>query len=405
MLVFADSPWHVLTALVIFLAGLWIALILRRVFTISHEQALLFYLWHSAFCVLYFSYSLNNVADSTLYYLDSLTYDLGPGLGTRGIYFLTSLLSGGLGLSYGGAFLVYNVFGFIGMLAFASALQQILATASTFPRQVALLFILLPGLSFWSSAIGKDALSFMAAGLAVWATLGLGHRYPAMLVSCLAMLLVRPHMAGILLVSLAVALLFFSRISAGRKIALATVTIPAAIVAVGFGAQFAGLGEAAKIEDVGDYFQTRQAHNLGGGSSVDIASLSIPWRMMSYLFRPLFFDASGALGLVVSVENLFLIAIFGYAACMRFLGRRSTLDSCALSFFLIYSAASWFVLANTTANLGIAIRQKWMFLPMMFAIAFSLMPQQRPCLSSFLPSRCAGSAGRRPRAIATKDSF
>lgn len=381
MLDFYDNEWQLISALIVLVVGFGLAVLQHGVLRVPVNQAVLFYVWHTAFCMSYYVYSLSQAADSTIYYEISRRWDGGLDVGTKGVYFLTSVFSSTLGMSYGGVFLVFNLFGFCGMLALASVVRELLADSSLTTRRIAFLTMLTPGLSFWSSAIGKDGLSFMAAGLAVWATLGLGRRYPALALSCLAMLLVRPHMAGILLASLAAALLYSARIGAGRKVALAMVIIPAALAAVRFGAEFAGLGEAAGIEDVENYFGTRQSHNLGGGSSVDIASMSIPGRVLTYMFRPFFFDASGTLGLIVSLENMCLVALLAYGTHAKLCGRRSRLDPVCLMFALFYSTASWFVLANSTANLGIAIRQKWMFLPMLIVMVYSYMPS-RPLRSS-----------------------
>jgi hypothetical protein len=211
VLVFADTAWKIFSAAIIFLAGAFLAVSLGRFFKIPQKRAVFFYAWHTAFCLYIFHYSLTNIADSTLYYIKSLEYNEGLSLGTDGIYFLTSFFSAGLGLSYGGVFLVYNIFGFIGMVAFASSLQHVTFGASRFARQTALAIILMPGLSFWSSAIGKDALTFMAAGLATWGALDLSRRYPALFIATLAFLLARPHMAGILLACITFALMFASR--------------------------------------------------------------------------------------------------------------------------------------------------------------------------------------------------
>lgn len=377
MLIIADSAWHVFSGLIVFLAGLWLALAQKRIYSVGHRLAVFFYLWHTAFCLYYFQYSLTNIADATNYYLFSLTYDLGPEFGTRGIYFLTSFFSAGLGMSYGGTFLVYNVIGFIGMLAFASALQEVTRGASALARQVSLLLILLPGLSFWSAAIGKDALSFMAAGLATWGALNLSRRYPALVVATLAFLLARPHMAGILLASVTLALLFASRVGLIKKALLLLVALPSAAVAVTFGAQFAGLGDATSAQDIAEYFEERQGHNLGGGSSVDIAGMSFPMRLLTYLYRPFFFDSGGLMGLAVSIENLIIVLVSLCALGLWLLGRKSQLGGFALMFFIVFSAAALFVLANTTANLGIAIRQKWMFLPMLLVLSVSILFRPR----------------------------
>jgi hypothetical protein len=371
MLVFAENSWQLLSATIVFLVGLFLALSLSRFFKIAPKHAVFLYLWHGAFCLFYFHYSLHNIADSTSYYTYSLEYDLGPALGTAGIYFLTSFFSAGLGLSYGGVFLVYNIIGFIGMLAFAGALQQIVAGAGRRGRWVAIAVVLLPGLSFWSVAIGKDALAFMAAGLSTWGALDLARRYPALIVAALSFLVARPHIAGIMLASIAFAQLFSSRISLVKKFFLTAILLPGAYFGVGFGIQYAGLGEAESIGDLTEYFEKRQGYNLDGGSSVDIFSMSIPMRLLTYLFRPFFFDLGGRLGLVVSFENLFLLAIILSSIFMIFRGRRTALNRFAWFFFLSFIIVSWFTLANSTANLGIAIRQKWMFLPMLLLLALS----------------------------------
>lgn len=370
-LAFASNGWHVFSILFVFLAGLWLAIIQRRVFEISHKRAVFLYLWHTAFCLFYFYYAINNVADSNGYYRMSLGDQLSFSLGTQGINYLTSLFSVGFGLSYGGTFLIYNIFGYVGMLAFASALQQVASGTSRLSRYVLLAIILMPGLSFWSAAIGKDALTFMGAGLATWAALDLGRRYPALVVSALAFTLARPHMAGILLASLTFALLFSQRVGFIKKSFLILLALAAAVPGVVFVLQFVGLGDATSAIDIDEYFTVRQGHNLAGGSSVDIAAMSVPVRLLTYMFRPLFFDAGGLLGLVVSFENslLFLLVVMAFALRLR--GRRSQLDMFSFMFYLIFTCVALFVLANTTANLGIAIRQKWMFLPMLLVLACS----------------------------------
>lgn len=371
MLEFADNAWHVFVGSLLFSAGFTIVLAQKRVFAVPVKRATTLYLWHSFFCLFYFWYSLNNIADSTQYYLVSLDYEAGFWFGTAGMYFIVSILSQGLNFSYGNAFLVFNIFGYIGLLAFASALQTVTVNSRRNIRTLSVLFLYLPGLSFWSSAIGKDALTFMAAGLVTWAALDIGRRMPAIVLVTGLFLLSRPHMAGILLISFCFALLVSSNFGILKKLALLAITIPLSIVGVQFGLSYAGLGDASSFSDINDYFEARQGYNLGGGSSVDIAGMSIPMRLFTYMFRPLLFDANGLLGLVVSVENLTLLMLF-ITALFRKKRTPSDLGSFAFMFYLIFAMTSWFVLANTTANLGIAIRQKTMFVPMLVVLFFSM---------------------------------
>lgn len=375
MLTFADSAWHIFTNTIIFLAGLSIAIAQRRVFKIPHRRAVVLYLWHTFFCLSYFWYSLDNPADAKRYYLYSLNYVDGFNFGTDGITFLVSPFTQLFQLSYGGAFLLFNIIGYIGMLALASALRTVTVNSSRTIKKLSILVLFIPGLSFWSAAIGKDAVTFMGAGIATWAALDIRRRASALAFSAFLFLVPRPHMAGILLVSIAFAMLVSSQTGIYKKVFILALSVPVSILAVQFGLQYAGLGDVSGMNDVADYFDQRQDYNLEGGSSVDISGMSVPLRLLTYLFRPLFFDANGILGLFVSFENLFLLLIFS-AATFKLKSTRSTLERFEITFFLLFSVASWFVLANTTANVGIAIRQKWMFLPMLLVLAFSYLSRR-----------------------------
>jgi len=369
-LLFFGNSWHVFSAGLIFSIGLATAFIQKNVFEVKRSRAISLYLWHSFFCIFYFWYSLNNTADSTLYYMISYSYGSGFNFGTAGIYYFVSFFTQVLNLSYGNVFLIFNIVGYIGLLSFASALQSV-TTGSRFDvRKYSALLLYLPGMSFWSTAIGKDALTFMAAGLITWAVLDVTRRWPAVAVSALFFLVPRPHMAGVLLLAFSLALLVSSNLGIYKKISLLIVAIPVSLIAVQFGLNYAGLGDASDLSDVGDYFEVRQGHNLGGGSSLDIAGMSLPLRLFTYLFRPLMFDAAGILGLVVSIENLILLFLT-VGVVFRKKRTKSVLGRFEIVFFLTFVLISWFILANTTANLGIAIRQKTMFLPMLIVLLLS----------------------------------
>ena len=371
MLVFSENAWHVIVAAVVFFAGMALAVSQKRVFCVPHKRALALYFWHSFFCIVYFWYSLSNSADATNYFLSSLTYDMGFKFGTAGINYFASFFTQGLGFSYGNMFLVFNIFGYLGLLAFGSTLQHVTRNSRRDIQRFSILILFLPGLSFWSSALGKDALTFMGAGLITWAVLDLGRRIPAVIVGALCFLVPRPHMAGVLLLSLCFALLVSSRLGFYKKLALLAVTMPLTIVGVQFGLSYAGLEDPTNLNEIGQYFETRQSKNLDGGSSVDIASMPLALRMIAYLFRPFFFDAGGILGLVVSFENLALVSLIA-AVVLRKNQRRSTLGKFEFAFYSIFVCISWFILANSSANLGIAIRQKIMFLPMLIVLIFSI---------------------------------
>jgi hypothetical protein len=48
-----------------------------------------------------------------------------------------------------------------------------------------------------------------------------------------------------------------------------------------------------------------------------------------------------------------------------------------VTFLLAYSVTAWVMLALTTANLGISVRQKWMFAPMLIFLFLSVAGRRR----------------------------
>ena len=203
MIDFSSSPMQAVSAILVFLLGCGLALLLRKHFQATTRRALGVYFWHSLLSVVYLLYVTNFGGDAIGYYRMSFSPNLEFGMGTVGIWLMTSIFSQGLGLSFLGVFLVFQTFGFVGLLAFDASLRQVTVEKSKQIRQLATLIVFLPSVSFWSSAIGKDSLSFMAMGLALWAAMSLNRRVVIMVIAVLIMLFVRPHMAGMLVIGLA----------------------------------------------------------------------------------------------------------------------------------------------------------------------------------------------------------
>lgn len=396
MLTFFDTPWHIVSTLLVFLLGVVLSQKQHRFFKINKRTALLLYIWHLLFSVFYYSYSLDNTADAKGYYLESLNMGFKLKFGTEAVTYLTSIFSLHLGMSYGGVFVVFHLFGYVGMLALLSALQSITAQCTARVRFLVLAIILLPGVSFWSAAIGKDSLTFMASGLVCWSVLHLRRRYPAMILAVGLFLIARPHIAGILIASLAVAQVLVGQKNAVRQLLLLLVLIPVSWAMVQFGLDYVGLGQASGLRDVSSYIEQRQGYNLEGGSSLDIRSMPMMLRFFSYLYRPMLFEANGFMGLIIAVENLFLLWLLVYFGWRILQQKSRKIEGFALVFFLLYFFGTLFVLANTTANLGIAIRQKWMILPPLLMVLLAYGPVKTPLNRLGLRRSRTGATGAQP---------
>lgn len=378
MIDLSSSPLQLITAFLVFLFGCTVALLLRKPFRASTGRALSLYIWHSLFSIVYLVYALNFGGDAIGYYRLSFASDLEFGFGTVGLWLFTSLFSQGFGLSLTGTFLVFQIFGFIGLLAFDAALREVTQYKSRQIRRLATLIVFLPSISFWSAAIGKDSLSFMAMGLALWAAMKLKRRALLMVIAVLVMLFVRPHIAGMMVIGLAGSIVFQRRTPILQRIIFGAAALAATAVLVPLGLNYAGVGENATSSDVMTYIEGREGQNLQGGSSVDIANMSFPMKLYTYLFRPMPFEANSIFSLLASVDNIILLFLFiaGIrAALKKKLPSRFTEHN--RMFLWIYSFLVWIILALTTANLGIAMRQKWMFAPMLIFLFISLIGKER----------------------------
>ena len=89
-----------------------------------------------------------------------------------------------------------------------------------------------------------------------------------------------------------------------------------------------------------------------------------PFEVFTYIFRPLPFEAHSAVALVTSLENTILLLLFLYIVFKTKFNFRSFVQDKNL-WLLSYVFLTCTILAMTTANLGIASRQKWMFMPIL----------------------------------------
>ena len=369
---------QLVSAIFVFLTGGMLTFSLRRYFRVSTSRAMALYLWHTLFSGVYLAYVINFGGDAMMYFRSSLSGDLGFSFGTLGVRYVVSFLSQGLGLSFLGCSLFFQIFGFIGLLAFDAALREVTWDKSRNIRLLASLIVFLPSVSFWSSGLGKDSLSFCAMGLALWAALSLKRRWWLLIIAMLIMLLVRPHMAGMLGLGLAGSFVLQRGIPLPQRVVLGGIALSAALFLVPLGLNYAGVGEDAGADDVMQYIEGRQGHNLKGGGAVDISSMSPPVQMFTYLFRPTLIEVRNLFSLAAALDNTILLFLFiaGGLALVR-----KPLPAHLLAhnrmFLWIYSLGAWLILAMTTANLGIALRQKWMFAPMLIFLLISVIGRSR----------------------------
>lgn len=323
---------------------------------------------HVVASVYYYDYSQTNIADSTSYYFDPLNFGNAPWrTGTIFVTKLCQLLKTTFGASYLDCFLLFQTFGFAGLMILARLFGEIEAKLEVPERRGYWALLFLPSLNFWTSAIGKDAPVFFALCLCLWAMMSLRSRFVYFFLSLGIMVLFRAHIALISVTALACSTFFGSSATIGRKMGLMAIAL--AGIWVTSGAVQSALGvDATDFASVAGYLdqQNQTFSRIGGTTS--LGDTSLPIRAFSLLFRPFFFDAQGTQALAASVENVGVaMAVIYLLARWRdvlFLVKRVPF----IRFAAMIAILILFVLTLLYYNVGLGLRQRVMAFPMIYAI-------------------------------------
>ncbi|WP_395348683.1 hypothetical protein [Variovorax sp. UC122_21] len=281
-----STAWQLVSSILVFFAGLVIAIWLGRKFKLSGLRAAIIYFWHTLFCFVYLWFVLSYGGDALSYFLNSTKATPISVWARPALISSPRFLSQTFDLSLLGTFLLHNVFGSIGLLAFAGSLRHASLGKTKYIRRLVAVIIFLPSISFWSSALGKDALAFMAAGLVLWAAIELKNRKILMGIGIAAMFLVRPHIAGFMVLALIGASVFDSRSPGWQRATVAIIALVVSAFLIPFALNYAGVGRTSMLKGFRSMLTKRQSVNAQGDTSVDIASMSWPMKLFTYMFRP-----------------------------------------------------------------------------------------------------------------------
>jgi hypothetical protein len=319
--------------------------------------------------------------------LDSLS-------GTDFIRFLTGLVYTFTGPTGLGGFMVFSWIGFWGLYFFYRAFR--VAVPEGRSHTYAKLVFFLPSLVFWPSSVGKEAWMMFSLGIAALGAARMlsGRTWRGLVVAGLGMWLagvVRPHVAGLIALSLAAGYLFRRPRSelrgfapVGKAIGLAAVTLLAVVLVI----RTERFLEQSAIQTEGGVTavlrQTSERTALGGSEfapSVLESPLRAPVAVATVLFRPFLFEVSNAQGLAASLETTFLLGLV--LVRWRWLGAalRSVRRQPYVAMAITYTGL--FILAfSSFANFGLLARERAQLFPLFLVLICIPALNQAPRHSS-----------------------
>jgi hypothetical protein len=296
--------------------------------------------------------------------------------GTNFVPFLTSLLYTVIGPNIFAGYLLFAWLAFWGVFYLYRAFAIALPAGNR--RSYAYLLFFLPSLLYWPSSIGKDAWMLFTLGLAAYGTARIltGRVLRGAVVACTALwlaALVRPHVAGMAGLGLAVAFIF-GRTQTRRgwqapvmKLFGLAAVLVLAVVLIGQTTAFLKESGLDPEDGVGSVLTENRQRTEQGGSSFGtsqpgISPLAVPNAVVTILFRPFLFEARSIQVLITAIESTVLLVLT--------LRRIKPIGRAVQSFrrlpyvtFVVVYGLLFIVAFSSIGNFGILARERCQLLP------------------------------------------
>ena len=325
---------------------------------------------HLVLFIVYFVYALVERSDSGNYHRltsESEDWFYWWGTDTSFIMFITWPFSHFLGLSYGSCMLIFCYLGFQGVMLFYLSAKENISGLKPIYRSLTIieLVFLLPNVHFWSSSIGKGGTMLLGIGLIVYGLSRFQKRFLLIMFGAWLVYMIRGHILFLIILGAGAGLMF--TLKGIKWYYKGLMIIAVAIVGISILGDMKKYTGSNSLDVSGSAkFQKRAISNSSATSGVDIGNYNQAQKLFTFWYRPLFVDAPGFLGIVVSFENmlyvLFTIQIirYGLVNWVKWNGWFRI----GLFIFLFGSLA----LAQIAGNLGIAMRQKAQIMPLFFIV-------------------------------------
>ena len=375
----------------------------RKYSFFSKKKMNILFFYHLIFGVIYYLYALTNPSDSKRYFNKPDNFE-GSWLALFGtettfIDFLSYPFIHYLGFSYEMMMLLFTWIGYWGfVLGFLFFKENIKEKVTVFKKiDLLTLILFFPNMHFWSASLGKGALIFFGLMLFAFSFSKPKKRKWGLIFSSLLVFVIRPHMF-LLLCAGGIYGLYFGKnlIPLRKKMILGLVIFTGLFLVQDKILGVVNLNNSNNL--LADFlaFAAERSNSLGTASSgVNMAGYSLPEKIFTFWFRPLFLDAPGILGVFVSIENLIYLLLFGKLLKLNFFKfwkkAPSHVKSCFMIFFLT-SLAMTFIMSN----LGIMIRQKTMIMYFMFFVIYYFLAYEKSEDLKFKLERLSLTAGNKP---------
>jgi hypothetical protein len=333
------------------------------------------------FGLVYWTYAYFNPSDSKQYYRSYTWYTrwfetFEPG--TLFIEWINYPFAKWLGFNYDMMMFLSTWVGFWGFVYFYCFMKENLRFNPKFEGWDAItIFMFLPNMHFWTASLGKGAYIFTGLALLTYGLSWPGKRIPHMILGGFVCYMIRPHILFAVLIGMGVGfILGREKVPTYQKYLAALAGIGMSIFVYEDLLIFLGYDPNNVVESFEEESALNAQRLQSAGSAVDMANYSLPMKLFTFWFRPLFIDSPNAIGLVVSLENALYIYMFS-----RIL-KKSFIDYIRVAPGMVKMAGVVFISISISmtfvmSNLGIIIRQKSQIMYYMLFVIVAFMDWEK----------------------------
>lgn len=341
------------------------------------------FIYHLFFFGAYYATTIFSLSDSQEYYKKAS--EIGGGwdiISNTGTIFIDNFSAPfvSLGLSYESMMLLYSWFGYVGFIfAYLFFRENISINVKVFKNYDLLqLLLFFPNMHFWTASLGKGSLIFMGLMMFTFGLKKPRQRIFLLLIGGYFIYMIRPPVMLFMLSGVMVGLLT-GREKLGLGVRLLIIVVSIAFL---YQANNTILGVAKidntdnVVEDFQDYSNAQTDRLERSNSGVNMQGYSLPMKLFTFWFRPLFVDSPGILGIFSSAENLVYLLLF-FKICNRrfvvFMRKSPYMVKFSFITFLLSSFAMTFIMSN----LGIIMRQKTMVMYFGFFVIYYFLAEEK----------------------------
>ncbi|HCD87129.1 MAG TPA: hypothetical protein DEQ87_05740 [Algoriphagus sp.] len=340
------------------------------------------YWYHMFFGLVYWTYAQFNRSDSQYYYYKTQflwkNWFDAFSAGTDFIEWLSFPWVRFLGFNYDMTMFLFTWLGYWGFVYFYCFMKENLRFNPKFEGWDAItIFMFLPNMHFWTASLGKGAVIFAGIGFLTYGLSWPGKRIPHLIFGGFLCYMVRPHILFAVMIGMGLSFVFGrEKVPTYQKYLVALAGIGVSIFVYEDLITYLGYDPNNLVESFEEESTLNAQRLQSAGSGVDMTSYSLPMKLFTFWFRPLFIDSPNALGIIVSIENALYIYMFSKVF------KKSFIDYMRIAPAMVKMSAVVFISISISmtfvmSNLGIIIRQKSQIMYYMLFVIVAFMDWEK----------------------------